>query len=1548
MGTNADCLQYSKQDFQICVTVYRARNLAVLNANTFVMVSLNGKYKRTRTAYKTHSPYFNEYFSFALRTTKETLLGKCIHFGLHCTRMCTAMSSCIGKFSIDLRTTWEQNNHGFYKKWIPFEPIAVGSSANAQHGFLMIDLSILAAYEKPRPIIFDDTDYDTIENNLLLPRESHAIQQRVQYNCSVFCGEFIHSSSHTIRVSYAGVKGCTKTSSHRKSCQWNETVSFGGRFPSANENLMIELVTADCCCTTVKASKNINFASISKRIGGIDQLPTLGPCWLYFYSGPQDTQYVGKLFISITTDVTTSFPVASRNAQTTPIYDTIKPSNYYEEEMFNLSLSILNIQLFQNISSENIMMYLIWESARSKAVTVKISKFANACAAGTLTTIDAQLTVSIKTPDYRHKYFLSAALWQVQKEVKLLTEMLKLHKLKRTEEEGYRRIDVAKYLNVLEATFGSAVHTISQGIYRKHTKWDQLHRDHVQEQLLILKEKIANLHADVLKSNGDASTVLDELETIGKQLYHLSQNEQNRFPDVLLHISRPSHSSPDAVYRFNAIEYLVPQAFAPGITSSLSGKRCTILPRSLACTHSCPGRCGCIHAKLDCVMTIEADRISQTGNLDDNPMDGGPCKESRLESTEVECKIHVQQGRLFTTCDEAYLSDLRLTILFEKCEANFSRIGNTLTPHWEQSLQLRNVPFVAPKDETNSGINEQACTLILILHSNSHQSGPFALGCLESSFIRSQLIDVDYTGSDFSLNPLNHILRWVPLYSDGALMAEILLSAIVTEIPHDLRSQTDEFECFLTNGITQEIAPPLRTYTMLVHFQGLRQIQRKTFASIKQLRAVVAIGDTSVVSGLSANINGCSLNFPGECFSTALHLPFKTYYWPSIIIKLLDCSSARQQRVLGLAIITNPKHFIQPVTSTFVKKISRDSTTIDMPTVEESSELANDRLSILAVLPNQLTSLIKSHAKVVQHRTVGKDRGQRRRSTNGNHTWWTKFYNSLQNQLEQTEPLVVIFDRELENVSEFGGFKDWSQSFSLHKIKRTARPEPTPDIYAILKCKVRLIPTDGTVAFNPPRPVPSAGPTSIVVVVYVVQALNLTSRDIMSDSDAYIFLSFGDHCVRDRAYYIPNQASPVFGRRFELKGTLPRDQMLKLSIYDRDYASPDDLIGSTYIDIEDRHYSHHRPGFGLPKRYCTSVGYQQWRHQWKPSQMLNAYVRQHNLPEPVIDGERIVIGSTELQAAELDPHESHGEQLCLLALRNLERIPGAPRLTPEHVETRSLYHPARGGIEQGKVQLWVEVYEPNEPHPRPLDITPQPPEPYELRLIVWNTAAVVLDERNIFGTEMSDIYVKCWLQELQEAQRTDVHYRSLTGEGNFNWRMIFPFRYSPADGMMVIRRKKAFCEQFDTELKFPPVLTVQIWDNDSFSADDFLGTLELNLARLPVPARTADRCDRKLRPSAGPGLSLPGSARNDGNRERFINLFDREQQQQRVRGWFPLYGHHVRLRSSESQRHDDSTPRGITLTGKIELELELLSQQEANQSPCGMGRKSPQQLPEPV
>lgn len=65
--------------------------------------------------------------------------------------------------------------------------------------------------------------------------------------------------------------------------------------------------------------------------------------------------------------------------------------------------------------------------------------------------------------------------------------------------------------------------------------------------------------------------------------------------------------------------------------------------------------------------------------------------------------------------------------------------------------------------------------------------------------------------------------------------------------------------------------------------------------------------------------------------------------------------------------------------------------------------------------------------------------------------------------------------------------------------------------------------------------------------------------------------------------------------------------------------------------------------------------------------------------------------------------------------------------------------------------------------------------------------------------------------------------RSLTGEGNFNWRFMFPFDYLVAEEKIVISRKDNVFSWDETETKIPARLNLQVWDADHFSADDFLG-----------------------------------------------------------------------------------------------------------------------------
>lgn len=96
-------------------------------------------------------------------------------------------------------------------------------------------------------------------------------------------------------------------------------------------------------------------------------------------------------------------------------------------------------------------------------------------------------------------------------------------------------------------------------------------------------------------------------------------------------------------------------------------------------------------------------------------------------------------------------------------------------------------------------------------------------------------------------------------------------------------------------------------------------------------------------------------------------------------------------------------------------------------------------------------------------------------------------------------------------------------------------------------------------------------------------------------------------------------------------------------------------------------------------------------------------------------------------------------------------------------------------------------------------------------------------------------------------------------------------------------------------MHLPPRLTLQVWDNDLFSPDDFigntlslflpsslsllsslfspfLGTVDFHLAGLPLGAKSAEECSLEQLPEPGREVKLE-------------NLFERK----RVKGWWPMY-----------------------------------------------------------
>lgn len=60
------------------------------------------------------------------------------------------------------------------------------------------------------------------------------------------------------------------------------------------------------------------------------------------------------------------------------------------------------------------------------------------------------------------------------------------------------------------------------------------------------------------------------------------------------------------------------------------------------------------------------------------------------------------------------------------------------------------------------------------------------------------------------------------------------------------------------------------------------------------------------------------------------------------------------------------------------------------------------------------------------------------------------------------------------------------------------------------------------------------------------------------------------------------------------------------------------------------------------------------------------------------------------------------EHAALIALKNWHDMPkSGVSLVPEHVECRGLYNSENPGIEQGKVEMWVDMFPMDMPAPGP-------------------------------------------------------------------------------------------------------------------------------------------------------------------------------------------------------------------------------------------------------
>ncbi|XP_058507903.1 myoferlin [Solea solea] len=855
-------------------------------------------------------------------------------------------------------------------------------------------------------------------------------------------------------------------------------------------------------------------------------------------------------------------------------------------------------------------------------------------------------------------------------------------------------------------------------------------------------------------------------------------------------------------------------------------------------------------------------------------------------------RVYVYQARNLSAMDKDSFSDPYAHVSFLHVSKTTEIIKATLNPTWDQTLIFEDIEIY----EDPQRIARNPPDVVLELYDSDQVGNDEAMGrCTCPALVK--------------LNPSVAVttrLLWFPVIKKGHTVGEVLLAAELL-----LKDKVKDGDLPLIPPrrgenlymVPQGIRPVVQLTAIEVLTWGLRNMKTYQLATVSSPSLIVECGGAIIQTAAIKNFKK-NPNFPGCVLLLKVLLPKEDMYTPPIVLKVIDHRPFGRKPVVGQCTIDCLDNFrCDPY------RINNDV-------------CMSARVAMIAAAQGDVVIDIEERPIITTELAVEKEEETV--------DWWSKFYASVGEggkcgpYLKKGYDTLQVYEGELEEAADFQGLTDFCSTFKLQRGK-TEDEDEDPSVVGEFKgsFKIYSLPDDPGMP-APPRQfkeLPESAPQECVVRIYVVRCINLQPKDTNGLCDPYIKITLGRKTLEDRDHYRPTTLNPEFGRMFEMSCFLPQDKDLKIAVYDFDLLSRDEKVGETVIDLENRLLSRFRSCCGLPQTYCVS-GINQWRDQMKPSQILQNVAKVRGIPPPRIegDGSSLTFSGREyvLQdfEANLVIHSHLGparERLALHVLRN-------QGLVPEHVETRTLFSSHQPNLSQGQIQMWVDIFPKSLGLPGPpCDITPRKAKKYFLRGIIWNTTDVILDETSITGERMSDIYVKGWMPGMEaDKQKTDVHYRSLDGDGNFNWRFIFGFDYLPAEQLCVVSSKEHFWNLDKTEFRIPPKLIVQIWDNDKFSLDDYLGSLELDLLHMIPPAKTPEKCSLKMLPAA--------TVSAISKQPRPNSLFS----QKSVRGWWPCI-----------MEQDGKS----VLSGKVEMTLEIVEEKEMEERPAGKGRDEPNMNP---
>ncbi|XP_043565934.1 fer-1-like protein 4 [Chiloscyllium plagiosum] len=1589
------------QNFQITINVLEARKLIGVNIDPVIYVKVGDEKKHTATQKSTNCPFYNEYFVFEFQEPPAVLFDKIIEIKAIHAKKIPFTGVQLGTFKIDAGTVYQQPDHKFFQKWATLTDPK--DTKGGIKGFVKCTITVMGKGDLQGCLPVTSQDED-VEKNLLLPKQMPAERPWAKFFIKVYKAEDLPSMNSGImgsfskilgehkvfidpyvQVSFAGQQGETTVESNTTKPEWNEQITFIEMFPPLARRIKVQVIDDAKINDVAVATHFINLEQISDAGINAGFHPTFGPVWIYLYGSPQNSVlmdahkdmnegltegifYRGRLLIAVSVEVYSSISAihstkdksaksvlskfklktkskkskskskikeesssqteseGGANPQEQPSAVEVEVEEIHpvpesiagEKEEFLLFASFFEATMIDSSVGSRALTFEVSIGNYGKLVELVTRKKKegkvddNEEKRSLLDTRDSddelentEISLPPKqnsiTPPTKAEYTEFDRSYCC---IPYLYEKPCVYVWSSWEDYSWRLYNsnlLAKIAERLEDGLDEVAHMIKRPKSEAHIQLQQILNEFVAgcRQYHIYAEKkttsrpnnldrcrIKSLKHNIIIHAKQALRIMKRLNK--KNVKEQLREAQKLLEKIKMRVEEPQTPVPDVFIWMLSNGKRLAYARIPArqilysVAEEEKGKDCGKIQTIIMKAPGAP--IGEIFAKLELYMWLGVTK-SIKSNISSLPQEFIPVYEESARRTETspplppiklnsdyssyfQLRAHMYQARGVLAADDTGLSDTFARVVFSTQCQSTRYLEETLSPLWSEMLLFDQILIEGSKDELKK---DPPIIIINIFDYDSLGSPEFLGRAFAAPSVKLQ-------GESYVRPPL----KFHDIYRGQTMGGELLAAFELIELdysgygepslPDDVESKDPEYldeqrKYFI---IPAGIRPKLKTFRIEVLFWGLRELKRINLFEVEQPQVTIECAGQKVESEIITNYKE-NPNFDELVKYFEVDLPEQMYLHPPLSIFVVEQRAFGRTILVGSYTVTSlqqfslkeleenpepehddPKTKKKELTSPFSKDNIQAQVIISVDPEVALSENKKRPLDVLKSPMKKLplkTKLLKDEPEEYEEKIEPEELD-----------WWSKYYASLEEMKEKEHKEEEANEQDVTHLN-MPTFDEIEEEANRTDEQVTTTTKKTIATFQIFNMELE------TEFFN-------FEDWLYIFPLYRGKANENEFGDKVDDR------SMGKYKGSFLIY--PNDEVEA---NFKISQGIPKNRPIKVLV-------------RVYVVKPKPGYCR---GLGIFGHRQLQQGYNAWRDCLKPSQILTKLCKDLQLSEPEYRiGEVKVNNKIFKIPSDSQPMGNNkkgsspmmtDEQKALYVLRHWEEMPEyGVKLVPEHIEIRTLQKSENPGMSKGQVHMWVDMFPVDLPAPPPVNIKPRQPISYELRVIIWNTDDVALDDVNpLTGDRSSDIYVKGWLKGLEDdKQETDVHFNSLTGEGNFNWRFVFRFDYLPTEKEIVYKKKESIFSLEESEFRQPAVLMLQLWDYDLISANDFLDCRKLVIARESV--------------------------------------------QMRLTKMFPELDHSL----DEDGRK-----------GKLEAEMHLLTVEEAEKRPVGLGRKEPEPLEKP-